>query len=232
VRLLVENNVIENVWADAQVGYAILFKSSNQDGTAPWSTTSDVTFRYNRVRNVGAVFNFASHPEMYPAVPAARFTVYDNVTDAVNVGQFNGPGIGLQVLGDVSDVIFVHNTTINPTGNSATMFDGSPNTRFVMHSNLVSAGAYGIFGSGKGAGKGALAYYTPGALFTANALIGGSCTQNPVGTTCPTLAGVGFVNPLLGNYQLILTSLFHLQGYDGRDVGADVSKVTTDVTGC
>jgi hypothetical protein len=68
-RVLIEGNVIENVWADAQVGFAILLKSSNQDGTAPWSTTQDVTFRYNRVRNVGAVFNIAAHPEQWPVTP-------------------------------------------------------------------------------------------------------------------------------------------------------------------
>jgi len=96
-----------------------------------------------------------------------------------------------------------------------------------MHSNMVSAGAYGVYGSGHGAGKTALAYYAPNALFTANAIIGGNCIQYPAGTSCPTMTTAGFVNAALGNYQLLLTSLFHLQGYDGRDVGADVSKVTS-----
>jgi hypothetical protein len=95
-RVLLEGNVIENVWADAQVGYSVLLKASNQDGGAPWSTTQDVTIRYNRIQNVGAGFNIAAHPEKYPVTsPAARFTIYDNVVDSVNVGQFMGPGVGM-----------------------------------------------------------------------------------------------------------------------------------------
>jgi hypothetical protein len=231
-RVLLEGNVIENVWADAQVGYAILFKSSNQDGGCTWCTTSDITFRYNRIRNVAAVFNIAARPELYPAVPAARFTIHDNLTDNVNVGQFNGPGIGLQVIGDVQDIIFAHNTTIAPSGNSATMFDGNPNTRFVMHSNLLSHGQYGVFGSGKGVGKGAIAFYTPNALFANNTMIGGNCKLYPAGTSCPlTLALVGFVNSLLGDYRLGLPSVLRALGYDGQDVGADVAKVSSATMG-
>jgi hypothetical protein len=45
--MLIEGNVIENVWPDAQAGYAVLLKSENQGGTAPWTQTTDVTVRYN-----------------------------------------------------------------------------------------------------------------------------------------------------------------------------------------
>jgi hypothetical protein len=231
-RVLLEGNVIENVWADAQVGYAILFKSSNQDGGCSWCTTSDITFRYNRIRNVAAVFNIAARPEFYPAVPAARFTIHDNVSDNVNVGQFNGPGIGLQVLGDVQDIIFAHNTTIAPTGNSTTMFDGNPNTRFVMHSNVVSSGQYGVFGSNAGVGKSALALYAPNGLFEANAIIGGNCGSYPTGTFCPASAtAVGFVGATTGDYRLSTASTFIAKGYDGRSLGADVDKVNTATMG-
>jgi hypothetical protein len=215
-RMLIEGNVIENVWADAQVGFAILLKSSNQDGSAPWSTTQDVTVRYNRVRNVGAVFNIAAHPEQYPVVPAARFAIYDNDIDAVNVGSFTGAGIGLQVLGDVSDVIFAHNSILAPTGNSITMFDGNPNTRFVMHSNVTSAGQYGIIGSATGVGNSSLARWTPGALVANNAIVGTglNCGVYPATTSClaawPTTA---------------------IAGYDGRPAGPDLVKVTDATMG-
>jgi hypothetical protein len=225
-RVLVDGNVIENVWADAQVGYAILFKSSNQDGGCRWCTTSDVTFRYNRIRNVAAVYNLAARPEMHPAVPAARFTIHDNLTDAVNVGAFRGPGVALQVLGDVADIVFVHNTTINPTGNSATMFDGSPNTRFVMHSNLFSNGQYGVFGSGKGVGIPALQFYAPKALFERNVIVGADCGVYPPTTSCPAkLTDVGFVKVLAGDYRMAAGSGYRGRGHDGRDIGADVDRV-------
>jgi hypothetical protein len=230
-RVLIEGNVIENVWADGQVGFALLFKSTNQDGGCTWCTTSDVTFRYNRVRNVAALFNIAAMPDR-PALPAARFTIHDNVMDNVNVGQYNGPGIALQVLGDVADVIFAHNTAIAPNGNSITMFDGNPNSRLVMHSNVFTNGQYGVFGSGAGIGTQALNAYAPGYLFAANAIIGANCGVYPVGTTCPSsISGIGFVNPTAGDYRLSSGSTYTAKGYDGRSVGADADKVNVATMG-
>src|SRR5262249_5091257 len=40
-RVVIEGNLLENCWADAQVGYALLLKSVNQEGGAPWSVTQD-----------------------------------------------------------------------------------------------------------------------------------------------------------------------------------------------
>ena len=51
-RVLIDGNLFENCWPDAQVGFAILLKSNNQDSTAPWSVTEDLTFSNNIVRNV------------------------------------------------------------------------------------------------------------------------------------------------------------------------------------
>jgi hypothetical protein len=208
--VLIEGNVIDNTWADAQVGYAILFKATNQDGGAPWSTTQDVTMRYNKIWRVAAAWNIAAHPEQYPVTsPAARFLIYDNVVDSVNVGQFTGPGVGLQVLGDVADLIFAHNTTTNPSGNQAVLFDGFPNTRFVYHSNLTSAGAYGIFGSAWGDGTPAINHYAPSALYANIALVGNlNCSRYPATTLC--LAAWPTVYPA---------------GFDGRVVGADTVQV-------
>jgi hypothetical protein len=231
-RLLIEGNVIENVWTDAQAGFALLFKSSNQDGGCTWCTTSDVTVRYNRIRNVAAVFNIAAKPELNPAVPAARFMIHDNVTDNVDVGQFTGSGINLQVIGNVADVVFAHNTTISPSANSITMFDGSPNARFAMHSNVLSHGVYGVFGSGAGIGTGALSVYMPGSLFANNVLIGGTCSNYPAGTSCPaTISLLGFVNALGGDYRLSASSVYRVVGYDGREVGADVARVASSTMG-
>src|SRR5215471_709436 len=56
-RVLIENNVFDNNWVDAQTGYAILFKSVNQDGNAPWSVTRNVVFRNNIVRHVSSAIN-------------------------------------------------------------------------------------------------------------------------------------------------------------------------------
>ncbi|MFL5576832.1 MAG: Ig-like domain-containing protein, partial [Gemmatimonadaceae bacterium] len=52
VRVLVEGNVLENHWADAQDGFAVVLKAVDQYGSAPWTTTQDVTVRSNILRNI------------------------------------------------------------------------------------------------------------------------------------------------------------------------------------
>src|SRR3989442_6517826 len=53
-RVLVEGNVLEQNWADAQSGFSILFTVRNQDGTAPWSQVDHVVFQDNILRHGGA----------------------------------------------------------------------------------------------------------------------------------------------------------------------------------
>ena len=51
---------------DAQAGFAFVLKSENQNGDNPWTQTADITIRYNRIRNVGNVFNLAANPGRTP----------------------------------------------------------------------------------------------------------------------------------------------------------------------
>jgi len=51
VRQLVEGNIFENNWAQAQKGTAILFTPKNQYGECPECTVHDIIFRYNIVRH-------------------------------------------------------------------------------------------------------------------------------------------------------------------------------------
>jgi hypothetical protein len=212
-RMLLEGNVIENVWADAQVGYAILLKSENQSGTAPWSQTADITMRYNRIRNVGSGFNIAANPGWAPAVPAARISIYDNTIDNLGNGLWGGQGIPLQMLGATQDVIFAHNSWSN-AGNQAISFDGQPSTRTVIHSNIIPSGIYGVHGSGTGTGVSALNTYAPGSLFAYDMIVGGDCASYPATTQCPSNIPS---SPGLG--------------YDGRPIGADVAKVNAATAG-
>ena len=39
-RLLIEGNVIENEWQDAQAGFAFVLKSENQNNDSPWTQTT------------------------------------------------------------------------------------------------------------------------------------------------------------------------------------------------
>ena len=226
-RLLIEGNVIENNWSDAQNGFAFVLKSENQDGTAPWTTSSDVTIRYNHIRNTGSVFNLSGYgSNSHKNVPAARFLVTHNLAEGIAVGPYKGEGVAFQFLSGLSDAVVTHNTIINQNVASAgVIFDGPPMRRFVMHSNLFQGGPYGVKGSDAASGTGTLQRFAPGAVFRRNVIVGGDCSNYPGESSCPSrMAEVGFVDPLKGNFRTGLGSLRN-RALDGGDIGADIDKV-------
>jgi hypothetical protein len=230
-RVLVEGNVFENHWVDAQAGFAIVWMSTNQNGAAPWSVVRDVTFRRNRLRNASGGINLVARIEPHPAVPASRFNIVGNVFDNINVGAFAGHGRPFQLLGGPANVTIEHNTALGGDGsNAAVMMDGAPPqmAHFVFRDNVTSRGQYGVFGSGAGEGVHGLTFYAaPGFKFERNVLIGpNNSTAYPANNSFPaTIAAVGFVNAAAGNYRLAAGSPYKKAGSDGRDPGADIDAV-------
>jgi hypothetical protein len=227
-RLLIEGNVMENNWADAQDGFALVLKSENQDGSAPWSTSADITVRNNHIRNTGSGFNMSglgSSPAR--VIPAARFTITNNIVEGVNVGPFSGDGIAFQLLNGLSDAIITHNTVLNQRSPQTTVsFDGPPLKRLVMHSNVFFHGAYGVHGGGGGVGNTSLQKFAPNAVFRRNAIVGANCADYPPSTICPKndILALGFSAPITGNFR-VAHGLLKGSAMDGGDIGADVDAV-------
>ena len=229
-RVLAEGNIFENHWADAQDGFAMVWKSVNQDGTAPWSVTRDVTFRYNLVRNVGAGIDLAAHPEASPVVPMSNVLITNNLIENVNVGVFTAHGRLFQFLNGPANMTIEHNTALNSDGsNAAVMMDAAPPlmANFVFRNNVLSHGQYGVFGSGAGSGTAALNYYAAsGYVFQGNVVYGVNASQYPSGNGYPgTPALVGFIDFIGGNYRLASTSAYSKQATDGTDPGADIDTI-------
>jgi hypothetical protein len=197
-RVLIEGNVGENSWPDAQSGFCVVMKGENQDGTAPWSTSADITFRYNVIKNCANGFNISGRGTAGPVTNASsRFSIHDNLIDSV--GKHGGDGIAIQSLNDVTDSRYERNTFRNGLqgsySNQAISFDGTPAVRFHADSNVIGHGAYGVKGAGQGDGVTTLNAFAPGASFTYNAIVGG-CGSYPATNTCPTtlsgvMAGIG-----------------------------------------
>ena len=66
-RVLVDGNLLEYNWPQAQNGFAILFTVRNQDGGAPWSVVEDVTFSNNVIRHVAAGINILGRDDNHRA---------------------------------------------------------------------------------------------------------------------------------------------------------------------
>jgi hypothetical protein len=110
-RVLVEGNVIEHNWPQAWDGTAITMKSVNQDGSAPWSGTTDVTMRNNWVRDVGSGMNLHGNPEdSKPTIHMSRVSITNNLMTGIASDSFPGKGNGFFLGGDLSDVTLDHNT--------------------------------------------------------------------------------------------------------------------------
>jgi hypothetical protein len=201
-------NVLRNVYSDAQVGFCALLKSGNQDFTAPWSQSLDITFRYNRCVNVASGLNLAAQQQ--GAVPMARVSAYDNVFDSLST--VGGEGKGFQILDDVRDVILLHNTVSNTT-NDAFSFDGLAGIRTVIQANVVPHGDFGVKGSGSSDGTPTISRWMPGGLFQWNAIVNApDCSLYPATNLCKLSSPLPLVP-------------------DGKPLGADSAKVNAATRG-
>jgi hypothetical protein len=120
-RVLYEENELENSFIDAQMGMAVVFKSS-QDvcGTCVWEGTTDVTFRRNRVRFAHRGLNIQGYDNAGQAITnqhTRRVAAYENLfIDIGKVGTI-APSDGWLMLltHDDSGVVVRNNTFMSNT---------------------------------------------------------------------------------------------------------------------
>jgi len=225
-RILVDGNIFENIWAAAQVGFAIQLTPRNDEGTAPWSVVQDVTFSHNIVRRAGNGVNVLGHDNNATAEPLRRLLIRDNVftdlTIDIDVRLF-------QIVDDAADVTIDHNTAfqVGPT----MLADDAPSTGLTFRNNIVPE-TKGFVGSGTGAGLPTLNAYFPGYVYQRNVQPGANALVYPADNFFPaTLADVGFVDLAGGNYRLAASSPYKGAGTDGKDIGADIDAVDAATAG-
>jgi hypothetical protein len=240
-RVLINGNTFERSWAASQVGFAVVLTPRNQGGSAPWSTVEDITFTNNVVRQTAAGVNILGTDDTYSSQRTNRVLIRNNLFyDIDGAAWGGGSGTLLQVLSGVNNLSFRHNTALQSGG--IILADGLPaNSAFEFADNIVPHNAYGVYGSGKGVGNTALAYYFPQAVFTANAIAGpwptsGGATvsmySNYPGNFFPaSLSAVGFVDLANDNYRLTSGSPFKNQATDGTDLGVDFTALDAALAG-
>lgn len=184
-RVLFERNVIENHWADAQTGFAVLLENVSQNQRAErWSTIRDVTIRDNVIRNSTSGFNIQAKYYATMDSAAARVLVADNLWENVCRDPITGSGTstGAQFLGGIEDVTFTRNTfTCAGSGQKAVGFDGTPSgINTTISDNVFAASSYGVAGSGTGAGTPTLDRYMLGGVFRNNVVPGARAASFPL----------------------------------------------------
>jgi hypothetical protein len=223
-RVVVEGNLFENNWIDAQSGFAILFTVRNQDGRAPWAVVEDVTFANNVVRHTASGINLLGFDDNHRSGQTRRIRIRNNLFEDVGGERWGGGGRLLQMLDGTGDVVFEHNTAFQ-IGNLVTA-DGRPHGGFVFRDNIAPHNEYGVVGSGSASGSRTLQAFFPGAQFVRNVIVGGSAASHPGDNFFPaSLDEVGFADRRSGNYRLREGSPYKRAGTDGKDVGADMDAL-------
>ena len=233
--VVVEENIFENHWQEAQPGYAIVFTPRNSQGGCAWCVVENVRFERNIVRNVAAGFNLLGYDNGNPSRQAANIVIRQNLFTGFST-TLGGNGWLMQIGDAPRDVTVEHNTidsngttVLFAYGGSATDFREIYGFRFI--SNAARHGKYGINGQSVTTGNPTLDAYFPGRVFETNYLAGGSLTRLPAGTLVTNYFENQFVDAASGDYTVHSGSILSRAASDGSDIGVDFPALRDAVDG-
>ena len=183
-RVVIDGNVFEYNWADAQSGFAILFTVRNQDRRSPWSVIEDVSFTNNIVRHTGSGLNILGVDDIHPpSERTKRILVRNNLWEDVNSERWGGKGRLFQLGEGPSDIVIEHNT--GDQNEAIIVAYAAAAERFVFRSNVAPHNAEGITATASGVGNSALLAFFPRAVVTNNVMVGGDDLNYPSGNFFP-----------------------------------------------
>ncbi|MEO5898234.1 MAG: hypothetical protein ABIS06_21315 [Vicinamibacterales bacterium] len=234
-RVLIEWNLFEHSWAAAQTGYAILFTPLNQDGAAPWTVVSDVTFQFNILRHAASAFNMLGYDYHAPSLQTRRVTIRDNLFYDIDAAKWGGDGRFLLIGDEPADLVVDHNTILQ--SGTFLLFYGQRNgqprriSNMRVTNNLTLHNEYGIFGEDYGLGRVAIEAYLTSPDIRANVLSGGDASRYPAGNFFPAVQAFvdEFVDAGSNDYRLRPSSRFRNAGTHRSMLGANVEALRRGV---
>jgi hypothetical protein len=260
-RLLLEGNILENVWAGfSQHATAIPFQALNQTGSNnPNTTVSDITVRYNRIAHAANAFSANIVCLSCTVNPAftGRISVHDDIFDDLNAAFYGLGDVELNTAKPfqisqcstctaIQNVAIDHVTVLMANPRAFMVLGNMPTTPIhdveVTNSIVSSLPGTVITATGNGAScafRGVsnlirLQNCMVGPKVTANALIGASGVW-PTGNFFPPDPGAvqfaDYSNGNGGDYHLLPSSPYKNKGSDGADVGANVDAINQAIAG-
>jgi len=260
-RVLFEGNILENSWGGfSQVGYGIVLTPKNPGGPNQPNQCSicqvtDVTIRHSTISHVAGgllIANLLSDNGGI-ALNGERYSIHDIVIDDIDGSKYKGPGQFAEIFQGVDAPLLQNVSITHVTGFAPhTLFGvgnnvGNPKmTNVTITNSLISAGAYPVWSTG---GTANCAYWDKPVTtfngcfasnpFTSNAVIATPAnfpaSAWPSGNFFPgSAAAVQFVNYNNGNggdYHLLPSSPYKGAGTDGKDLGADVDALLSNIAG-
>jgi hypothetical protein len=157
-RVLYEDNVLENSWPSGQSGMCVVFKSQtgNEQGANLWQGSTDVTFRWNVVRNCQRGLNLQAVGEGGSDRHVARVVAENNLFTGIGTSNGIAPSDGwlLLLTHDLKDITIAHNTFIGnaPDYGLAAYFSysGGAAQRIAITDNILAGQSYYALGGDGG----------------------------------------------------------------------------------
>jgi len=253
VRVLIEGNIFENNWLAAQDGEGIVITPRNQNNTAPWSATQDITVRLNKILNVGKGMDISGTDDTFSSQFTHRVLVENNVFNVTalqgasdRVFQFTHGADNVTIRHNTGFILPNHGVSVIASDQDGSIAISPKGNLLDFRDNLLSVGLNGgFYGDATGEGTVGLNQFFTNYTFLKNAIYGSSfygvvkAALYPANNFFPTSSStVGFVNytdPATnfagGNYALAASSPLKNAASDGLDVGADFGAIAT-ATSC
>ena len=232
-QVVVEGNILENIWPAGQYGYAIVLTPRNQGGSAPWVRVRDVLITNNIVRHAAGVLQLSGTDATNPSQQTQRITLRNNLFYDIDPEKWGGTAKVFLVGEGPAGVVLDHNTIVHT--NSAVMYAYGTETitGFVYTNNISLHNTYGIMGQGGRPGQYSIDMYFPASVITNNVLAGGTASLYPAPNSFPTVQqwNASFANPAQADYRLLSASPFYASGTGGSVPGADLGAIDAAISG-
>ena len=234
--VVVEDNVMENHWKEAQPGYSIVLTPRNSNGGCTWCVVEHVRFEYNLIRNVAAGINLLGYDiPSRPTRQTNNITVRNNLFTGLQT-SLGGNGWFIQIGEGPRDVVLDHNT-IDGNGKAVVYTYGGSSSDpreihdFRMTANAARHGTYGFNGAYFTYGINILNGFYPDGVMTGNYLAGGSASRYPAGNLFAGAFPDQFVDAAAGDFTLRQGSALRGSAPDGTDIGVDYAVLAERVRG-
>jgi hypothetical protein len=231
--VLVEGNIIENVWQAGQYGYALVLTPRNQSGKAPWSRVRDVTIRNNIIRHASGVLQLSGYDATNTSQQTQRITLQNNLFYGIDPKTWGGNAKAYLVGEGARDLKIDRNTLVHTNSSIVYAYGKLAMPGFVYTNNIALHHAYGIMAEGGRPGQYSIDLYFPGATVTNNVFAGGPASAYPTPNAFPSVAEwqASFVNAAAHDYRLKSTSPFIGAGAGGSVPGADLGVLQAALDG-
>ncbi len=161
-KVIVRGNTMEHNWVDGQDGYAIVVKSENQGGTAPWSVTEDVLFDKNTLTETKGGINIQGYNKSTSITRTTRIFFTGN--------NMSIQGVAVQIGAGPGEIGFDGNI-FNNDWTFMKLYGTPMIEKLSLTNNQWRNTGYGIIGENTAKGEASLKAFCKEYVYTGNTIV-------------------------------------------------------------